>query len=249
MPIGYQKQIDTLEQSQLEPMFQYYLMKEIKLDVVLTANALRDAEVIAVSAGHGIVTGNRVVLCNGVAFQQCEVTNVATNNISIRVPLSFDFPIIGTIMTVGDIEMNKDFSATPADFVFRIRGGVIPLDVSGAILTMMHTAQPGDNLFGGITALTKGIFARRIDGVVQPLGAYARNSDFRDFGWTVTYPVKVPSEDYATEVRLNFVDVFGKEIRIDPRTSDYMHMRARDKMDTGMSKMRCAVYGSYTLGE
>lgn len=249
MPIGYQKQIDTVEQSQLEPMFQYYLMQEIKLDVTLTADSAFDADVIAVSAGHGIVIGNRVVLCNGTSFQQCEVTNVATNNISIRNPLSFAFPAASTIVTVGNIDMNKDFSSTPADFVFRIRGGQTPVDVSGAILTMMHTAQPGDNLFGGITALTKGIFARKIDGSVQPLGAYQKNSDFRDFGWSVTYPVKVPSEDYATEAKLNFISTFGKEVRIDPRTSDYMHVRTRDNLLTGMSKMRASIFGSYTLGE
>lgn len=248
MPVGFQRQIDTVEQSQLEPMFQYYLMNEQKTDIALTAAVLPNATVIPVSAEHGFTVGSYMVLCDDTNFEQAEVIGVDTNNITIRTPLAQGFAIVGTTVVRGDIELNKDGSTTSIDYTFRLPGGVIPIDLSGAIITMAHTVQPGDSLFGGITALTNGCYFRKVDGSVQPLGTFIKNADFRDYGWTVSYPTKVPSEPYSTDININLIRLFGKEIRIDPRTTDYIVFRVRDNL-TGLSRFRISVYGSYTLGE
>lgn len=258
MPIDYQKEIDNNPQSQTSPLFRYFLMLEQKTDITLTSAINENDMVINVSPGHGFtaVSGEHIVVRNGDAFTQLKVISVATNAITVDIPIANAFPITSGVIR-GSINMNVDGSATSVDFEYTsiINGGVnpiIPIDLSTVIITMQHGANvPDDGKFGGLAALTNGIFFRKVNGSNQNLGNYIKNQDFKDNGAFVGYTDKAPAGTNATNIMFAIEEIFGQVIRIDPRTIDSVLGKVRDNISAGagMAKFSVSLIGSFTKGE
>ena len=75
-------------QSQTESLFQYYLINELKTDITLTSIVNVDDEIINVSAGHGFVVGDYLVIRQGDIFEQTQVVDVNVNAITVSIPFS-----------------------------------------------------------------------------------------------------------------------------------------------------------------
>ena len=89
MTIGPRKsEIDVVVQDSVSPLFQYFMMDELKTDITLTAPVAIGAEVVNVSAGHGFTgaAGEHITLFENNRYLQLAVTGVATNAISIAEP-------------------------------------------------------------------------------------------------------------------------------------------------------------------
>jgi hypothetical protein len=61
----------------------------------------------------------------------------------------------------GNIDLNKNFSSTPAIFKFTLDENSIPIDLTGINIMMTHSASGDDGKFGGITAISKGLLFRK----------------------------------------------------------------------------------------
>lgn len=245
--------IDVNIQSQTSPLFRYFLMNEQKTDITLTSAIAMDDEIINVSVGHGFTAavGEYMVVRNGDIFTQTKVTGVSTNAISIEMPIGDAFPITSTIIR-GNINMNIDGNAVPTDFVFKFPGATIPIDLSTIVLTMQHGANvPDDGKFGGLPALTNGVYFRQMNGDRTNLGNYTTNQAFKDVGASVEYTSKAPAGTNGTNIILNIEDIFGQVIRLDPRTSDELLGHVRDDIDagSGMANLTVTLIGSFTSGE
>lgn len=247
MPIGLQKRIETVEQSQLEPFAQYYLMREDKTDILLTSAVSVGDSVINVSTGHGIQIGNYVSLFENSGYQQCVVLDVQTNAITLCVPIPIPFSTAAKVVR-GSINLAVNGSTTPQEFIFKIYGGLIPIDLAGAVITMLHAGVPDDGKFGDQEALTTGLYLEYRNTSHRTLGNYRINSDFRDFGGLVSYPDKSPSGQYSTVITFDFIDTFTKELRVDPSVNDYIVATIRNDL-TGLDSLRISILGSYTSGE
>lgn len=257
-PFGHQKEIDVHIQSQTSQLFQYFLMNEQKIDITLTAPVSMDDEIINVSAGHGFTAapGEYIVMRDGDSFIQAKVTGVSTNAISIEMPVSISLPITAGVMR-GNINMNIDGSSTPVDFKFSsnccgAQNPLIPIDIGTVIITMQHGANsPDDGKFGGISALTNGVYFRKENGERVNLGNYTSNQSFKDVGADVEYTQKAPAGTNATNITFDIERIFGQVVRVNPRTDDFILARVRDDIDagSGMAKMSISLVGSFTSGE
>lgn len=249
------REIDVTEQDSTSPLFQYFLMNEIKDDITLTALAEIDDTVISVSAGHGFIAaaGEFMTMWCGNVYQQVEVESVATNNITIAAPLDNEFTVTDTKVIRGNILMNVDGSSSSVDFKFTMGpDALIPIDISFVIITMQHGANvPDDGKFGGLSALGNGLFYRHVNGARVNLGIYKTNQDFKDRGASVEYTDKAPAGTNGTNIDFSIKEVFGQVIRINPRLADYVLGQVRDNINVvaGMAKMTTSLIGSFTSGE
>ena len=252
-PLGHQREIDVHIQSQTSQLFRYFLMNEQKTNITLTSVITMDDEIVNVSPGHGFVAaaGEYIVVRSGDLFTQMKVTDVNTNAITVEMPIASDFPGTSTVIR-GNINMNIDGNAVPTDFKFTFPGAQIPIDLSTIILTMQHGANvPDDGKFGGLTALSEGIYFRQINGNRVNLGNYINNQAFKDVGASVEYTSKAPAGTNGTNVILGIESIFGQVIRLNPRDDDEFLGHVRDDIasDEGMAKFTVAIIGSFTSGE
>ena len=249
--------IDVHIQSQTSNLFQYFLMDEQKTDIGLTSAVTLDDETINVTAGHGFTgaAGEYLVIRNGDEFTQLKVTGVATDAISIEMPISRGYPLSAVIVR-GNINMNIDGNAVPTTFKYCNHTNeipvTIPIDISTVIITMQHgTNVPDDGKFGGLTALSKGIYFRKINNTSVNLGNYITNQSFKADGGIVEYTTKAPAGTNGTNIVFNIEEIFGQVIRLDPRSGDKFTSDVRDDIDavSGMALLTVSIIGSFTKGE
>jgi len=248
------KEFDAFIQDQTSPLFQYFLMNEQKTDITLTADVVVGDESINVSAGHGFTAaaGEQIVLFENERYTQLRVISVSTNEIFVEEPVTIAFTVAGATVIRGNILMNVNGSVTPVDFIVQLRDFTIPIDISKIIITMQHGSNvPDDGKFGGLGALTKGLFFCKENDSTFSLGNYIQNQDFKDTGGEVEYTQKAPAGTNATNVSYNIKEIFGQVIRLHPAIVDIIKGVVRDNISTGagMSKMTASLIGSYTEGE
>ena len=257
---NYQKEIDVVIQSQTESLFQYLLLNEQKKDIILTSPIAVDDDIVNVDTGHGFVgqiaaPGEHIVVRNGDAFFQLKTTTVSVNAISVESPIDNPFPVSGTSVMRGNSQMNVDGAAAETDFEFTFNGDVeaqVPIDISTVIITMQHGSNvPDDGKFGGLDALDKGLYIRKVNETNFGLGNYTSNQEFKNVGGVVEYTDKAPAGTNATNITIEIEKVFGKVIRLDPKTFDSIISKVRDDISSsaGMALMTLSILGSFTLGE
>jgi len=179
----------TLQDS-VAPLFQYFLMQEQNDDITLVNPVAVDDEAVTVSAGHGFtpVAGEHIVLFEGNRYTQMRVTGVAGDIISVDHPIQSAFTVADAIVIRGNINMNVDGSGADVEFKAQLRNFTIPIDITKIIITMQHGSNvPDDGKFGGLTALTKGLFFKKMNDSSFSLGNYIQNQDFKDTGGAVEY--------------------------------------------------------------
>lgn len=252
------KEIDTNAQSQTSQLFQYFLLEEQKIDITLTSAISEDDEVVNVSSGHGFtaVDGEYIVIRDGDIFTQAKVKSVSVDAITVTMPIANNIPDTADVIR-GNINMNVDGSSTPVDFKYSSnccgsQDPQIPIDLSTIIITMQHGANvPDDGKFGGIAALTDGMFFRKMNGGRVNLGNYINNQAFKDVGAVVEYTDKAPAGTNATNITFDIETIFGQVVRMDPRLSDFALAQVRDDQSSsaGMNKLTISLVGSFTSGE
>lgn len=247
--------IDVNVQSQTSALFQYLLMTNQKTDITLTSAVSANNTVVNVSAGHGFTAapGEHLVIRNGDAFEQLQVISVATNAITVEMPIATDFPIDSSVIR-GNVNMNVDGLATPTTFEFSLTaasGATVPIDISAVVIIMNGAGVPDDGKFGPIAALPKGVYIRKINGSITNLGNYTTNQEFRRVGANVEYTDKAPSGTNGINITFDLENIFKQVIRMDPSINDSITVDIRDDIAAaeGMAGMTIAIIGSFTRGE
>lgn len=253
--------IDNNIQDQTTPLFQYYMMEHLNATIQLTSPANIDDTTINVTGGHGFIVGNSVVLWENSGFEQCKVTNVATNVISISVPLGNTFTT-DAIVIRGNIEMNVLGAPGVGEriFSFIMYDAEVPIDITNIRLNLTHTQGGDDSKFGDVDVLPNGMYVRKQNENISNYGNYQRNLDFVDRNGDVFYDDKAGGGLFSTKVvfQINGRENFGVVIRIDPRfidplttlprVPDSLSVHIRDDL-TDLDSFRMSLIGSYTEGE
>lgn len=243
----------TLQDS-TQPLFQYFLMQELKTDITLVSPVSVGDETITVSSGHGFTgaAGEQVALFLNNRYTQLRVTGVLADVIDVEEPITSAFTVADTVVIRGNILMNVDGSGSPVEFKAQLRNFTIPIDITKIIITMQHGANvPDDGKFGGLAALAKGVFFKKENDSIFSLGNYIMNQDFKDTGGAVEYTSKAPAGTNATNIVYDIKTIFGQVIRLHPATDDMIVGLVRDNISSGagMAKMTASLIGSYTEGE
>lgn len=246
------REVDNNPQSQTFPLFQYFLMTQVKKDITVPSAIPKDAVTFPVNTGHGIAIGNTIVIREGDVFEQTLVTNVVGDDITVEMPLPVEFSTECNIMN-GSKNFAVNGSVTPVDFTYDpTMGGnqspVVPIDLNYLVITMRHSSEGDDSKFGGIAALTNGIYLRKLNGTIVNLGNYKINQDFVDRGWVYIQREKSGGGEFSTTLTLNIKEVFTQESRFNPRIPETAIMTQREDL-TGLISMTFSLLGSFTSGE
>jgi hypothetical protein len=241
--------VDASIQDQNSPPIRYYLMNEEKSDITLTSPVAINDTVINVSASHGITVGKWLSIFYLNFYIQVQVTNVATNAITIDRPLAYTFPVSGTMIVRGIIDMNIDAS-TPFVFQCLLRTFTQPIHINKVLVIINSSADGDDSKFGGITALTNGVYLRKETniGYYQSLGLFKNNADFREYGGIIEYSSKAPSGSYGVNVtfQMNHQTGFGVVYMIENIKGDSIKLTLRDNLST-LTRFRTVLIGHYTV--
>lgn len=235
-------------QDQITSPFQYFLMREDKIDITLTVPAALDDTVLNVSAGHGF-TGTGEYLCafEGSRFIQSEVKSVATNAITLALPLAFDLTTSAIIIR-GSIDMNINGAVSPQSFICQIRDSIVPIDVTAVSIGIVHATAADDSLFGDISALGNGLFFRQYNSRITNFGNFKANGDFFNYGGEITYSDKAGGGEFSTNIDFFIRDVYGVVVRLDPMLNDKFLSQVRDDL-SALSRVRISLKGHFTSGE
>jgi len=238
--------IDVFVNDQTNPLFQNFLMNELKDDITLTSPALKNAEVVSVSTGHGftVADGEYITIYENNRWVQSRVVSVDGDDIGLDEPLAFEIST-DAIVIRGNNLLNVDGSTDEVEFSFMLRSFTIPIDISKIIILAIHPAEGDYTKFTGITELPNGIWFRKENGVDFNLGNYKNNQDFRLKGATVDFPDKAPAGAFATEIVFDMVDIFGQVMRFYPEDDDTFKGTVRDALQT-ITSLQVALIGSYT---
>lgn len=233
--------------NQTYPPFQYYMMRELKNDISLVSPAIVDDTILNVSPGHGFLTGDWLVIWDCNRYEQAIIKNVAGDLITLDNPIASNFSVQSTVIR-GNINFNVDGSITPVNFVLKLYGCIIPIYINEVVITMQSgISVPDDGKFGGIPALTNGLFFRQTNGINTNLGSYKSNQDFLDRSANVIYTSSAPAGTNGTQIKFSVLNSFGQVLYLDPIKNDYILGRVRDDL-TGLNKMTVSLIGSFTDG-
>jgi hypothetical protein len=246
---GGKTDYDVFIQSNTSNLFRAFLQTYVKEDIKLTSNIEIDDSVINVSSGHGITGGQFVIIYTSDYYWQTEVKSVTDDAVTLYAPSYLPFPVEDTTIIRGSVDMNVDGSETPVTYKFGIPcSNIDPIDINSGIILLGHSADGGDDLYGGITALTEGFLIRKIDSTFYNLGNYRENRDFKLFGAKVNPVDKPPAGIYGTEIKflLQGQENFDQVLRI--KYGDYITGLVRDDLSP-LTYKRFSILGSYTSGE
>lgn len=245
---GGRGEYDVSVQSNTSNLFQVFLQTYEKEDITLTSAISVDDFIINVSATHGITIGQMLIVYNDNYFWQVEVKAVSTNAITLFSPSYLPFPVAGTIIIRGSADLNVN-GATPVTYKFGIPSqNLVPIDITAALILLGHSADSGDNLYGGIAALTNGFLLRKENTSNFNFGNYRNNRDYKLRNAEVNPTDKPPAGQYGTEIKfkLQGQENFDQVVRIE--YGDHITGLVRDNLSTLLYK-RVSLIGSYTSGE
>jgi len=144
-----------------------YFSQEIGVQSTLTAQPAIEDYDIDVSAAHGIIVGDQLVMYDSAA-DRLYIGNalvVATNNITLDTPINYAYATATTVIARSTKDMNVDGSVTRQ--IFSIAPPIdIELDITRVIFQMTCTDAVEFGKFGDIDGgLTRGIVFRVSNGI------------------------------------------------------------------------------------
>lgn len=215
--------------------FNQYAIRELDNTILLTQAISSGDETIIVTPSHGFLVGEHVNLWAPEKIGQFEVVAINVdgnvNKIKVEAPILQNYTIAETKVTRADTRFNVNGSVTPVDFNIRMQEFIHPIDLHGVIFHMQHGNKVADDSrFGGLDALTNGVYFRRLGNVFNDFLNNRTNLDFKAHGFDVTYTVSAPSGIHSTECYLNFQDKFRTPIQINTNDGAYIAGTVRDDL-------------------
>lgn len=211
--------------------------------VTLASDATADTYTITLVGGHGVVAGDMMCLKQGTYFMQAEVLNVATDVLTLDMPLNYSYTTSATAERTTR-KLNVNGSVTPVVFKVSPINTTNQFDITRMQFLMQDNVVMDSSKFGGLTALTNGIVVRKKDGFYQNLFNLKSNSDFGQHCQSIRYEDKAPAGLYEFSATKIFAgqENSGVTIRLDSALSDELQIIVRDDL-TGLSDFSCVAIG------
>lgn len=207
----------------------------------LAQNTAIDAYTFVANAGHNFTTGDIARFKEGNRFLRATVTAVNTNTITIDQPFDYAFTT-AAICARATANMNVDGSTTPVIFEISPSGTTLIDDINSISFEIIDDAQMDDTKFGGLTALTRGVLLRQVDGTQKNLTLYKSNSDFKING-VLEYSDKSGGGAYGLNARRIFYspDWNNCIIRLDGTNGDALQIIIQDNL-TGLTTFKAMAH-------
>lgn len=202
-----------------------------------------------VVAGHTLVIGSEILLLDPIGDRQfqAEVIDVDVNEITVDRPIDHDFPVTSLAKKINT-DMSIDGSSTAVKFV--VGGGVVPIDYTRIILTIVDDGSMDDSKFGGINALAKGVVFRIVNSYQKTIFNWKTNGDIKQFAFDGTYQDGVigptGENSFSSRITFNGQDKHGVVLRIG--TGDELQIIIQDDL-SALSSFKISAMGHKTSGE
>ena len=211
------KAFDVLPQDPEYIGFNLYLCSQLA-ETTLASDAVINTITVVVTSATGITVGKAINIVQGTRIFQSLITNVVGTTITLASPLDYAFTASAYVCS-GNWNMNQNGSVTPVIFKLQPPSSV-KFHVTAISVTMTDDATMDDSKFGSLTALTKGIVARRVDGDIYNYFLITNNAGFYQNGYDTSYPDKVPAGVYSFRARKDLRNTNGTIIALDGSTDD-----------------------------
>lgn len=200
---------------------------------------------VTISSGHTVVTNDHIVLLDTAAdrFLFAKVLNVVGDVLTLDRMIDHNFPV-GALGRRVINNMAVDGSTTAQVFTFR--AGTVPSDQLGFCINIICTLSPDDSKFGDLSALTRGVAFRVLDGYHRTIGVIKTNEELTRFGATVEYTDRAGAGNYGVKICLPFRNLWGVALRLEG--TGQLQVVVQDDL-TGLVGMYAGVYGHLTQGE
>lgn len=248
---GANGSIDVNRQDQTTEIIDLHLSRLIQVITIVTNTSIDDT-VVTISSAAEPTDGNTVCLKESTAFYQGTILSHAANgpnwDITLDTPLDFAFTTVGGCsersinLAVNGSVTPVEFSVSPADLTPGTKW-----DITRMIFQMLDDAAMDDGTFGGIAALTKGVYLRHIDGITKNIFNVKTNGDFAAHMYDIDYSDKAPAGQYGFRARRSFAgeDKNGVVIRLSESgvgESDTLKLVVQDDL-SGLISFQAIVQG------
>ena len=210
-----------------------FLKKDLAI-VTLSENAVIDSNIITLTEGHSATSGELIFIQEGINMYQGLITNVEGNDITLDTPLDYAFTTSALIKRCS-IALNVNGSVVPVIFDI-LPNPANSWDITQFILTITDNVEMDDAKFGGITALTKGIYLRKK--IAYPslryenIGNVKSNNGFVLNGFERNYSTKAPSGYYGVSFRKKYAGQteVGVAIRLQGKKQESLQLVIQDDL-------------------
>lgn len=174
-----------------------FMTQQLSVCVLDVQTATNDVVVKVTTSGTVPVAGNMLELYEGDKWNQTEIKSVALvagnqYNLTLHVPIDLIFTTSATCnLTNADMDVNGSL-ATPIKFCIspQFLHDTIEWHINRMMVVMIMTTAGDGGLFGNLTALTNGQYFRLEDGTFFNDMHITDNSDFRLYGYDLTYTTR-----------------------------------------------------------
>ncbi len=189
---------------------------------------------------HEVLVGDIICFKQDSRFYQGIALVVDQDKITLDSPLDHAFtPLALGSRNTGALNVNG--AVTPVTFSIGPASGT-----AWHILQVRFGITDGsamdDALFGGITALTKGVLIRRKDGTYKNLFNLKSNTDFLMACQSAVYADKAPSGSYGFRAVKDYQVQHGVVISLDGTAGAELELVVQDDL-TGLTSFRVNVIG------
>ena len=238
--------VDVNIQDQTTQPIDDYFLQELSAFTISTDATPSDISTLSydfdATTGHGIAVNDEVLLLDVAADRSfyATVLGVAVDVITVDRPIDHAFASATTLGRIVSSEMAVNGSVTPQ--IFTVRAGITPSDIVRFILTVRDDVEMDDAKFGGITALTRGLVLRVIDGTQKTIFNYKNNQDMKQFAYDLSYADKAKQGEFGLSTRTTFGGQSKHGVTIRLSGNDRLQFIVQDDL-TDLISIRAAVQG------
>lgn len=232
-----------------------FLLTQKLTTTTLSTNATIGSDVISVTDATGAAAGKYVEIWEGELFFQAEIKSVNVSDLTLFMPIGFPFSTAAAVY-ICNADMNVlGTQGAPIEFSFKppFASGQFTQDMflSRLIFKLTHAVAGDDEKFGGIAALTNGVyFGGR--GEISGLEVFVNqvnmkaNKDLAVFAYDVVYTDRAGGlGTYGTNVRISFngQDKHNCVLPVREDRNEYIFAKVRDDLTT-LTSFRIGVTGT-----
>ena len=190
---------DVYIQDQHTEVIDLHLTQQIQ-DVVLTTDTTLYDTTITISSVAEPTNGHLLNFKEDDRFLQVEIVSHSANSTNwdcvIDSPLDYAFTTAAFAKERNE-NLNVNGSVTPVVFAISTRSQSADWDITKIIFTITDDVVMDDAKFGGISALTRGVLFRTVNGDVKNIFNAKSNYQFMNHCGTVEYSDKAPAGVYG----------------------------------------------------
>lgn len=201
---------------------------------------------VNVTADHGIVANDEILIeCPTKRFFG-KVASVNVNELTLAQPLNYSFPIVGTEVREVNRNLNVNGAVTPVKFSFGLMAtSKVSYHITGIRFKITDGTAMDDGTFGGIAELTRGVVLQIVSkGEIIRQMNITSNGMFSLLMDNSEYAAKAPSGLYGFSAMYNLKSDNGIVAKLE--ASDTIEVIVQDDL-TNLTRFCVYAIGHQTM--